>query len=126
MLSWLSDVDECLSCNTTTEWAPVRSTYCRPKTTELLDWKDGFAIVLLALATLGVIMALIIGVLFLWQRNTPVVKAAGGPLCQIILLSLTGSYVSVVFFVGEPSDIKCKVFLLFMLTINQSTADFLP
>ncbi|XP_076136293.1 G-protein coupled receptor family C group 6 member A isoform X1 [Alosa pseudoharengus] len=104
-----TDADQCLSCNASIEWAPVRSTSCTLKTLELLDWKDGFAIVLLTLAALGVVMALVIGVLFLWQRNTPVVRAAGGPLCQIILLSLTGSYVSVVFFVGHPSSIKCKI-----------------
>ncbi|XP_062394193.1 G-protein coupled receptor family C group 6 member A [Sardina pilchardus] len=104
-----TDADQCLSCNASVEWAPVRSTSCRLKTLELLDWADGFAIVLLTLAALGVIVALVICVLFLWQRNTPVVRAAGGPLCQIILLSLIGSYVSVVFFVGHPSSLKCKI-----------------
>ncbi|KAL2084844.1 hypothetical protein ACEWY4_020362 [Coilia grayii] len=104
-----TDMDQCLSCDTTKEWAPARSEACQLKTMELLDWEDGFAIVLLALAGLGIIMALVIAVLFLWQRNTPVVRAAGGPLCQVILFSLTGSFVSVVFFVGQPSNLKCKV-----------------
>uniref|UniRef100_A0A4W5QGT2 G-protein coupled receptor family C group 6 member A n=2 Tax=Salmoninae TaxID=504568 RepID=A0A4W5QGT2_9TELE len=45
----------------------------------------------------------------LHHHQTPVVKAAGGPLSQIILLSLVGSFVSAVFFVGHPSSLQCKV-----------------
>ncbi|KAL2084845.1 hypothetical protein ACEWY4_020363 [Coilia grayii] len=89
--------------------SPARSTACQLKSQELLDWEDGFAIVLLTLAALGITMALAIAMLFLWQRNTPVVRAAGGPLCQVILFSLTGSFISVVFFVAPPSNITCKV-----------------
>jgi len=105
----LTDMDECLSCDNTKEWSPARSESCQLKTMDLLDWEDGFAIVLLSLAGLGVTMALVISVLFLWQRNTPVVRATGGPLCQVILFSLIGSFISVVFFVGQPSDNKCKI-----------------
>ncbi|XP_071240067.1 G-protein coupled receptor family C group 6 member A-like [Salvelinus alpinus] len=104
-----TDMDQCLSCDTKTEWSLEGSSGCTHKTLEFFSWQDGFAVVLLALAALGIVLVLLVGALFLHHHQTPVVKAAGGPLSQIILLSLVGSFVSAVFFVGHPSSLQCKV-----------------
>lgn len=100
---------QCYTCDKDEEWSDSGSSGCNSKTQEYFEWNCGFAIVLLTLAALGIIFLFLISALFIWQRNSPVVKAAGGPLCHLILLSLLGSFVSVVFFVGEPSDMTCKV-----------------
>ncbi|XP_056618877.1 G-protein coupled receptor family C group 6 member A [Triplophysa dalaica] len=104
-----TDMGQCYSCDKDKEWSDSGSSGCNSKTHEYFEWNSGFAIVLLTLAALGIIFLFLISALFIWQRNSPVVKAAGGPLCHLILLSLLGSFVSVVFFVGEPSDMTCKV-----------------
>uniref|UniRef100_A0A4W5QSE5 G-protein coupled receptor family C group 6 member A n=1 Tax=Hucho hucho TaxID=62062 RepID=A0A4W5QSE5_9TELE len=104
-----TDMDQCLSCDIKTEWSLEGSSGCTHKTLEFFSWQDGFAVVLLALAALGIALVLLVGALFLHHHQTPVVKAAGGPLSQIILLSLVGSFVSAVFFVGHPSSLQCKV-----------------
>uniref|UniRef100_A0A4W5QMS6 G-protein coupled receptor family C group 6 member A n=1 Tax=Hucho hucho TaxID=62062 RepID=A0A4W5QMS6_9TELE len=104
-----TDMDQCLSCDLKTEWSLEGSSGCTHKTLEFFSWQDGFAVVLLALAALGIVLVLLLGALFLHHHQTPVVKAAGGPLSQIILLSLVGSFVSAVFFVGHPSSLQCKV-----------------
>ncbi|CAB1334161.1 unnamed protein product [Coregonus sp. 'balchen'] len=104
-----TDMDQCLSCDTKREWSLEGSSGCTHKTLEFFSWQDGFAVVLLALAALGIILVLLVGALFLHHHQTPVVKAAGGPLSQLILLSLVGSFVSAVFFVGHPSSLQCKV-----------------
>ncbi|XP_041728805.2 G-protein coupled receptor family C group 6 member A-like [Coregonus clupeaformis] len=103
-----TDMDQCLSCDTKREWSLEGSSWCTHKTLEFFSWQDGFAVVLLALAALGIILVLLVGALFLHQHQTPVVKAAGGPLSQLMLLSLVGSFVSAVFFVGHPSSLQCK------------------
>lgn len=104
-----TDMVQCQACHPDTEWSPEGSSGCRPKTIEFFSWDDGFAVVLLTLAGLGILLCLLVGALFLRHRQTPVVKAAGGALCQVILLSLIGSFVSAVVFVGEPSDVGCRV-----------------
>ncbi|XP_072525297.1 G-protein coupled receptor family C group 6 member A [Salminus brasiliensis] len=104
-----TDMDQCYSCDSNLEWAEPGSSTCKLKTLEYFDWNDGFAVVLLSLAAVGVVVVFLVSVLFLWHHHSPVVKAAGGPLCQIILFSLVGSFIGSVFFVGKPTDTQCKV-----------------
>ncbi|XP_034553986.1 G-protein coupled receptor family C group 6 member A [Notolabrus celidotus] len=103
-----TDMDQCLSCDVDTEWSPQGSSGCNLKVLLFFSWQDGFAIVLLAFSVLGIILALLVSALFLHQRDTPVVKAAGGPLSQAILFSLVVSYVSAMLFVGRPNRLQCK------------------
>ncbi|XP_047453756.1 G-protein coupled receptor family C group 6 member A [Mugil cephalus] len=103
-----TDMDQCRSCDTNTEWSPEGSSSCIPKTVRFFFWQDGFAVVLVTFAALGILLTLLVSALFLHQRDTPVVKAAGGPLSQVILFSLVVSYISVMLFVGQPNDLQCK------------------
>uniref|UniRef100_A0A8B9LU10 G-protein coupled receptor family C group 6 member A n=1 Tax=Astyanax mexicanus TaxID=7994 RepID=A0A8B9LU10_ASTMX len=104
-----TDMDECHRCNAHSEWSDPGSSKCELKTLEYFDWNDVFAVILLTLAAVGIVVVFLVSLLFLSHRDSPVVKAAGGPLCQLILLSLVGSFVSSVFFVGKPTDAQCKV-----------------
>ncbi|XP_042346173.1 G-protein coupled receptor family C group 6 member A isoform X2 [Plectropomus leopardus] len=103
-----TDMDQCLSCDTNSEWSPEGSSSCFPKTLLFFSWQNGFAVVLLTFAALGIVLILLVSALFLHQRHTPVVKAAGGPLSQIILFSLVISYISAMLFVGRPNSLQCK------------------
>ncbi|XP_014350145.2 G-protein coupled receptor family C group 6 member A [Latimeria chalumnae] len=104
-----TDMDHCLDCNNKTHWSPVNSSTCFEKTTEFLKWSDWYAIVLVAISALGIVLALAVGALFAKNLNTPVVKASGGPLCFIILICLCLSFVSAMFFIGNPIDFQCKI-----------------
>lgn len=102
-------MNQCLRCNSDTEWSLQGSSSCTPKTLLFFSWKDRFAMVLLSFSALGMLLVVLVSALFLHQRNTPVVEeAAGGPLSQVILLSLVVSFVSAVLFVGKPNDLQCK------------------
>lgn len=101
-------MDQCLSCDPHTEWSPKGSSSCVSKQLLFFSWKDTFAAVLMAFSTLGILLCLLTSALFLYKRDTPVVKAAGGPLSQAILFSLVISYISAALFVGEPSNLQCK------------------
>ncbi|XP_061885140.1 G-protein coupled receptor family C group 6 member A [Entelurus aequoreus] len=104
-----TDMDQCLSCDNKFEWSPRGSFSCLPKKKVYFSWHNRFAMVLLAFCALGILLVLMVSVLFLHQRDTPVVKAAGGLLSIVILLSLSVSFISAVLFVGKPSHLQCKV-----------------
>ncbi|KAF4103038.1 hypothetical protein G5714_015921 [Onychostoma macrolepis] len=104
-----TDADACSKCDTESMWSNANSSECHLKFYEYFEWNSGFAIVLLTLAALGILLVFSMSALFFWQRNSLVVKAAGGPLCHLILFSLLGSFISVIFFVGEPSNDTCRV-----------------
>ncbi|XP_037639849.1 G-protein coupled receptor family C group 6 member A [Sebastes umbrosus] len=103
-----TDMDQCLSCDIEKEWSPEGSYNCTAKANIFFSWQNGFAVVLLTFSALGILLALLVSALFLHQRDTPVVKAAGGPLSQVILFSLVISNISAVLFVGQPNDYQCN------------------
>ncbi|KAF5890262.1 G-protein coupled receptor family C group 6 member A-like [Clarias magur] len=87
-----TDMDQCYTCDVTSEWAESGSSECKKKAVEFFSWDDPFAVVLVSLSVLGVLVVFTVSVLFVLHRGSPVVKAAGGSLCQLILLSLSGSF----------------------------------
>lgn len=101
-------MDQCLSCDKDEEWSRKGSSRCTPKEHLYFSWNNIFAVVLLALSALGILLVLLVSALFLHQRETPVVKAAGGPLSQAILFSLVISYISAIMFVGRPNNLQCR------------------
>ncbi|XP_035394549.1 G-protein coupled receptor family C group 6 member A [Cygnus atratus] len=104
-----TDMDYCYRCHNKTYWAPVNSTTCYRKTIHFLSWTDWFAIFLLLLSSFGVVMIFSISVIFTKNLNTPVVKASGGlTVCYVILLSHFCIFLSTIFFIGEPTEFKCK------------------
>ncbi|KAM5165540.1 G-protein coupled receptor family C group 6 member A [Mantella aurantiaca] len=105
----IADMVYCLNCNNKTHWSPMNSSVCHLKKIEYLRWDDGFAIVLLIISFIGIFIIVAIALLFTKNFDTPVVKASGGFLCYIILSSILFSFVSAVFFIGKPEDIKCKM-----------------
>ncbi|XP_075720361.1 G-protein coupled receptor family C group 6 member A-like [Rhinoderma darwinii] len=105
----ISDMGSCMKCNNKTHWSPVNSSVCFLKKIEFLRWGDGLAIVLLIISFVGIFAIVAIAVLFAKNFETPVVKASGGILCYVILISILFSFVSAVFFIGEPVVFKCKV-----------------
>ncbi|XP_035178838.1 G-protein coupled receptor family C group 6 member A [Oxyura jamaicensis] len=104
-----TDMDYCYRCHNKTYWAPVNSTTCYSKTIHFLSWTDWFAIFLLLLSSFGVVLIFSISVIFTKNLNTPVVKASGGlTVCYVILLSHFCIFLSTIFFIGEPTEFKCK------------------
>lgn len=104
-----TDMDYCYRCHNKTYWAPMNSTTCYRKTIHFLGWTDWFAIFLLLLSAFGVVLIFSISAIFTKNLSTPVVKASGGlTVCYIILLSHFFIFLSTVFFIGEPTEFKCR------------------
>ncbi|XP_059839478.1 G-protein coupled receptor family C group 6 member A-like [Hypanus sabinus] len=102
------DMNDCLKC-LDGQWSEAGSSKCSNKTIEFFDWNDGFAIVLVVFASLGIVLIFVILVIFALNLNTPAVKSSGGYFCFVILFSLFLCFVSTGFFVGKPSDLHCKI-----------------
>ncbi|KAJ8289513.1 hypothetical protein GJAV_G00002180 [Gymnothorax javanicus] len=110
--------EPCRSCNDTQYVSPEKNC-CLPKYKSFLSWKEGLPIALAIVGLVGFVFTLLVAVLFVKYRDTPIVKGTGGNLCFLILFSLTVSFVSLFLFIGEPSDITCKVgLLLFILSFS--------
>ncbi|XP_014902766.1 taste receptor type 1 member 3 [Poecilia latipinna] len=103
------------------QWSNDRSTNCTPPIFEILKWDstDALKIILAVLALL--ICQVSVAVVFLIHRGTPLVKASGGVLTFLVLLSLMGGCLSLFLFLGEPDDVVCRLQLP-LITIFQTIA----
>ncbi|XP_041951742.1 G-protein coupled receptor family C group 6 member A-like [Alosa sapidissima] len=102
-----TNVEDCMKCKAD-QWSEEGSSRCLDKKIVFFGWKDNFAIVLLSFAALGVLLTLVVLVLFLAQWSTPVVRASVGPISLLLLISLLGTFVSAVLFVGRPNNPQCQ------------------
>ncbi|NXR14419.1 GPC6A protein, partial [Semnornis frantzii] len=104
-----TDMDYCYRCSNKSYWAPINSTTCYRKTIHFLTWTNWFAVFLLFLSAFGVVLVLSVSVIFTKNVHTPVVKASGGlTVSYIILFSHFLIFLSTVFFIDEPTELKCK------------------
>lgn len=101
------DANECSKCPDNF-WSNANSTECFPQKQIFLSWKDHYCITLVVFACLGLLLTLIVMLVFLVKWTTPVVIAAGGPISILILLSLLGTFTSVILFGGKPTDKQCQ------------------
>ncbi|XP_061119082.1 G-protein coupled receptor family C group 6 member A-like [Conger conger] len=108
----------CRSCKDN-EFVSPDHDCCVPKTMTFLKLTDGFAIVLAVFGLAGLIFTLLVAVLFIKYRDSPIIKGTGGNLCFLILISLATSFSSVCTFFGRLSDRTCKAGLpLFILSFS--------
>ncbi|KAI4902801.1 hypothetical protein NFI96_011175 [Prochilodus magdalenae] len=96
----------CIVCDAD-DWAREGSTFCIRCDILYLSFTDPLSVLLLLCAASLVLLCTAITVLFLYHYNTPVVKSAGGNLCFLMLVSLIMSSVSLFFFFGRPTPIRC-------------------
>ncbi|XP_069072212.1 extracellular calcium-sensing receptor-like [Pleurodeles waltl] len=101
-----TDSIECFKCPWD-QWPNKKSDRCIPKVTQFLSFKEAFGATLAATSILlSVIPALILG-LFLYYRNTPIVKASNSNLSYLLLISLILCFLCSLAFIGYPSAKKC-------------------
>ncbi|XP_053566784.1 G-protein coupled receptor family C group 6 member A-like [Bombina bombina] len=103
-----ADLDKCLKCPVS-QWSYNTSFQCNNRTIEYFYWNDPFAHSLLTFASLGSLLVLITETLFIKYSDTPAVKAAGGNYTYLLGISLLVSLVSIVLFIGQPTNIICKI-----------------
>ncbi|XP_069098392.1 taste receptor type 1 member 1-like [Pleurodeles waltl] len=106
-----SDADACHPCQLD-QWSPVGSSQCYQRTTIYLSWDSKISMGLLTLSSVGLGLVLLVAAIFYRNLDTPVVKAAGGRLCFLMLSLLAMSYCSICTFLGKPTRLTCVLRLL--------------
>ncbi|TRY96332.1 hypothetical protein DNTS_021830, partial [Danionella cerebrum] len=98
-------------CNLCPEdyWSNQHRNSCVPKQVEFLSYLEAFGMVLAALAILGAIAALTVGVIFFLYRDTPLVRANNSELSFLLLISLTLCFMCALTFLGQPSHWACPL-----------------
>ncbi|KAM4542860.1 G-protein coupled receptor family C group 6 member A-like [Odontesthes bonariensis] len=75
---------------------------CMKKNEDFLQWTDPVSIILSCLAVFAIIVTIGFAIIFIRYRTTPVVKAVGGYLCFLELLSLLCCFCLTFTFLGKP------------------------
>lgn len=74
-----------------------------------MTWDTAEAFEITLAVVLVVVCKLLVGAVFLKHRGTFLVKASGGVLGYVALLSLIGSCLSLLLFLGEPGNLVCRL-----------------
>lgn len=109
---------KCINC-ASNQYSDDQRVQCLDKTEEYLQWTDAFSIILSCAGACGIIITIVFAVLFTIHRDTPIVKAVGGYLCLLELLSLLASFCLAFNFLGKPkSNADCAGLPLFSITFS--------
>nr|AAW38958.1 putative pheromone receptor CPpr9 [Cyprinidae sp. EA-2004] len=90
-------------------WSNSYKNECVARETEFLSVKETMGITLMSVAVSGAVMTTTVAVIFLYHRNTPIVKANNSELSFLLLLSLKLCFLCALVFVGQPSLWSCRI-----------------
>ncbi|XP_058606739.1 extracellular calcium-sensing receptor [Onychostoma macrolepis] len=102
-----TDSVECMACSED-YWSNADGTVCIPKVVEFLS-HDAMGLTLTVIALVGACLTLAVFAVFLYYRNTPVVRINNSELSFFILLSLTLCFLCALVFIGEPTPWSCML-----------------
>ncbi|XP_072308739.1 taste receptor type 1 member 3-like [Eucyclogobius newberryi] len=102
------DDSQCTTCPKGV-WSTLRSTSCTQPTFEVLSWDRTESVLMVLAGALLLLFQSSVLLLFLRHRTTPLVLASGGTMAIVALLSLMGACLSLVLFLGQPTDIVCRL-----------------
>ncbi|XP_065129119.1 taste receptor type 1 member 1-like [Paramisgurnus dabryanus] len=97
----------CFPC-AESEWSDEGSTTCQKRYVVYLQVTDIPSIAIIFSTLCLFILLIIMLVIFAHNYNTPVVRSAGGSMCFLMLACLILSCLSMLFFFGEPTSVKCR------------------
>ncbi|KAI3369945.1 hypothetical protein L3Q82_024752 [Scortum barcoo] len=91
------------------QWSVIRSTNCTNPTFVFLSWDTSEALNMMLGGVLLLVCQGSVGAMFLKHHGTALVKASGGALSFVALLSLMGACLSLLLFLGEPNNVVCRL-----------------
>ncbi|XP_029908005.1 taste receptor type 1 member 3 [Myripristis murdjan] len=109
---------ECTQCPDR-QWSLIRSTNCTDPTFDFLFWSNPESLVMMLAGGVLLVCQISVGVVFMKHRGTPLISTSGGALSGVALLGLMGSCLSLLLFLGQPTDLKCKLQLP-LISISQT------
>ncbi|XP_066430836.1 vomeronasal type-2 receptor 26-like [Eleutherodactylus coqui] len=108
-ISNITDADNCIKCPDD-EWSNEKRDQCQPKIIEFISYHDDtIAAVFSSLSIFGcLITSLVLGI-FIYYRDTPIVKANNRNLSYLLLVSIILNFLSIFLFLGRPIDVTCRL-----------------
>ncbi|XP_024863507.1 extracellular calcium-sensing receptor-like [Kryptolebias marmoratus] len=90
-------------------WSNERKDECIPKIIEFLTYHEPMGIVLTVLSLLGASLTLVTMAVFIYCRETPVIKASNSELSCFLLFSLFLCFLCPLTFIGRPTVWTCML-----------------
>ncbi|XP_072110580.1 extracellular calcium-sensing receptor-like [Mobula birostris] len=107
-ISNATDSIECMRCPSDS-WPNDRQDQCIQKHLDFLSFAEMMGIVLTTLALIGTCFTATIAGIFLFHKDTPIVKANNAELSFLLLLALSFCFLCSITFIGEPSAWSCML-----------------
>ncbi|XP_037631631.1 extracellular calcium-sensing receptor-like [Sebastes umbrosus] len=89
-------------------WSNVKRTACIPRQLDFLSFNETLGITLTTVAVSGAAVTTAVFVVFLYYRQTPMVRANNSELSFLLLLSLKFCFLCSLVFIGRPSVWACR------------------
>ncbi|KAI7789922.1 taste receptor [Triplophysa rosa] len=105
-VNYSRDPYSCFSCGQSERFDGSSMT-CKPRSVVYLQFTEipSFALIFCNACLITFLFAMLF--IFAFNYNTPVVRSAGGIMCFLMLVCMIMSCLSVFFFFGEPTAVKC-------------------
>ncbi|XP_020376617.2 extracellular calcium-sensing receptor-like [Rhincodon typus] len=107
-ISNITDSTDCVKCPLE-YWSNQQKDRCIPKKIEFLSFQEVLGYVLVALALVGVCLALGAAAVFFQFRETPIVRANNSELSFLLLFALTLCFLCSLIFIGKPTGWSCML-----------------
>nr|XP_033771446.1 vomeronasal type-2 receptor 26-like [Geotrypetes seraphini] len=101
-----TDMDTCISCPDD-QWSNQKRDACIPKVINFLSFEEPLGIVLTSISMFFFFITTVILGIFIYYRDTPIVRANNRHISYILLISLILCFLCSLLFIGYPENVTC-------------------
>nr|XP_033771509.1 vomeronasal type-2 receptor 26-like [Geotrypetes seraphini] len=101
-----TDMDTCITCPDD-QWSNQKRDACIPKVIHFLSFQEPLGIILTSISMFFFLITSVILGIFIYYRDTPIVRANNRHISYILLISLIFCFLCSLLFIGHPEDATC-------------------